>query len=500
MSLKIYNSVSSQKETFIPIVEGRVGMYVCGPTVYSDVHIGNVRTFVSFDMIYRYFLYLGYKVRYVRNITDVGHLEGDVDTGAEDKISKKARLEQVEPMEVVQRYTLGFHHVMRLFNTLDPSIEPRATGHILEQIEMVQKIMDKGYAYEVDGSVYFDTVKLIKEADVYGKLSGRKVEDLLVETRELKKQNEKRNPADFAIWIKAEENHLLRWNAPWSEGFPGWHLECSVMSTKYLGERFDIHGGGNDLKFPHHENEIAQHYGACGNTPANYWIHTNMLLMNGRKMSKSEGNFITPEQLFSGESEHITKAYSPMAVKFFFLQAHYGSTLDLNDASLSGAEKGYKRLLEAYNTLNQLSSEIPKSEKPLATEIEEGIKAAFEEMDDDFNVPKSLARLFEMCTTINKMADGQLDVNDAGQHSLDVAKKGFKNLLFDIYGLADESAAATDDHMNQLDGLMKLVIDMRQQARQNKDWPTSDKIRDTLAAIDIELKDGKEGTKWAIGK
>ncbi len=499
MSLKINNSVSGQKETFIPIVEGRVGMYVCGPTVYSDVHIGNVRTFVSFDMIYRYLLHLGYKVRYVRNITDVGHLEGDVDTGAEDKISKKARLEQVEPMEVVQRYTLGFHHVMRLFNTLDPNIEPRATGHILEQIEMVQKIMDKGYAYEVDGSVYFDTVKLIKEADVYGKLSGRKVEDLLVETRELKKQNEKRNPADFAIWIKAEENHLLRWNAPWSEGFPGWHLECSVMSTKYLGERFDIHGGGNDLKFPHHENEIAQHYGACGNTPANYWIHTNMLLMNGRKMSKSEGNFITPEQLFSGESEHISKAYSPMTVKFFFLQAHYGSTLDLNDASLSGAEKGYKRLLEAYNTLNQLSSEIPRSDKPLAIEIEEGIKSAFEEMDDDFNVPKSLARLFEMCTTINKMADGQLDVNDAGQYSLDIAKKGFKNLLFDIYGLADESAAATDDHMNQLDGLMKLVIDMRQQARQNKDWPTSDKIRDTLAAIDIELKDGKEGTKWAIG-
>ena len=500
MSLKINNSVSSQKETFIPIVEGHAGMYVCGPTVYSDVHIGNCRTFVSFDMIYRYLLHLGYKVRYVRNITDVGHLEGDVDTGAEDKISKKARLEQLEPMEVVQRYTNGFHHVMRLFNTLDPSIEPRATGHILEQIEMVQKIMDKGYAYEVDGSVYFDTVRLIREADVYGKLSGRKVEELLVETRELKKQDEKRHPADFAIWIKAEENHLLRWNAPWSEGFPGWHLECSVMSTKYLGERFDIHGGGNDLKFPHHENEIAQHYGACGNTPANYWIHTNMLLMNGRKMSKSEGNYITPEQLFTGDSEHISKAYSPMAVKFFFLQAHYGSTLDLNDASLSGAEKGYKRLLEAYQTLSQLTSEIPKSDKPLAKEIEEGIKTAFEEMDDDFNVPKSLARLFEMCTTINKMADGQLNVNDAGQQSLDIAKKGFKNLLFDIYGLSDESATATDDHMNQLDGLMKLVIDMRQQARQNKDWTTSDKIRDTLAAIDIELKDGKEGTKWAVGK
>lgn len=473
-------------------------MYVCGPTVYSDVHIGNCRTFVSFDMIYRYLLHLGYKVRYVRNITDVGHLEGDVDTGAEDKISKKARVEQLEPMEVVQRYTNGFHHMMRLFNTLDPSIEPRATGHILEQIELVQKIMDKGYAYEVDGSVYFDTAKLIKEADIYGKLSGRKVEDLLVETRELKKQDEKRNPADFAIWIKAEENHLLRWNAPWSEGFPGWHLECSVMSTKYLGERFDIHGGGNDLKFPHHENEIAQHYGACGNTPCNYWIHTNMLLMNGRKMSKSEGNYITPDQLFTGESEHVSKAYSPMAVRFFFLQAHYGSTLDLNDASLGAAEKGCRRLFDTYHTLEKLSSGIKDSDKPLAKEIEDGIKSAFEEMDDDFNVPKSLARLFELCSTINKMADGQFNVDDAGQHALDIAKNGFKTLLFDVFGLSDESALATDDHMSQLDGLMQLVIDMRQQARQNKDWPTSDKIRDTLAAIDIELKDGKEGTKWAV--
>lgn len=473
-------------------------MYVCGPTVYSDVHIGNCRTFVSFDMIYRYLLHLGYKVRYVRNITDVGHLEGDLDTGAEDKISKKARLEQLEPMEVVQRYTNGFHHMMRLFNTLDPSIEPRATGHILEQIELVRKIMDKGYAYEVDGSVYFDTAKLIKVADIYGKLSGRKVEELLVETRELKKQDEKRHPADFAIWIKAEEKHLLRWNAPWSEGFPGWHLECSVMSTKYLGERFDIHGGGNDLKFPHHENEIAQHYGACGNTPCNYWIHTNMLLMNGRKMSKSEGNYITPDQLFTGESEHVSKAYSPMAVRFFFLQAHYGSTLDLNDASLGAAEKGCRRLFDAYHTLEKLSSGIKKSDKPLAKELEEGIKSAFEEMDDDFNVPKSLARLFELCSTINKMADGQLNVDDAGQDALDVAKNGFKTLLIDVFGLSDESAMAADDHMSQLDGLMQLVIDMRQQARQNKDWSTSDKIRDTLAAIDIELKDGKEGTKWAV--
>lgn len=473
-------------------------MYVCGPTVYNDVHIGNCRTFVSFDLIYRYLMYLGYKVRYVRNITDVGHLEGDVDSNAEDKISKKARLEQLEPMEIVQKYTNGFHAIMRRFNTLEPSIEPRATGHILEQIEMVEAILKRGYAYEANGSVYFDTNKLLRDTDVYGKLSGRKVEDLLVETRELKNQDEKRHPADFAIWIKADERHLLRWNAPWSEGFPGWHLECSVMSTKYLGERFDIHGGGNDLKFPHHENEIAQSYGACGNTPANYWLHSNMLLLNGKKMSKSEGNNITPSQLFTGESEHISKAYSAMTLRFFFLQAHYSSTLDLNDVSLLAAEKGYKRLMDAYNTLCKLSSTVPESNHALATELESGIQSAFEEMNDDFNAPKAMARLFELCTTINKMADGQLRVDDAGQKAIDTVRKGFGDLLFTIFGLFDEAAAGMDDHMAQLQGLMNLVIDMRQQARETKDWPTSDKIRDTLNAISIELKDGKEGTSWTI--
>ena len=500
MSLKIYNSISGSKEEFKPILEGRIGMYVCGPTVYSDVHIGNCRTFVSFDVIYRHLLHLGYTVRYVRNITDVGHLEGDVDSNAEDKISKKARLEQLEPMEIVQKYTNGFHQMMRRFNTLDPSIEPRATGHILEQIEMVEAIMNRGYGYEANGSVYFDTNKLLREADVYGKLSGRKVEDLLVETRDLKNQDEKRHPSDFAIWIKADERHLLRWNAPWSNGFPGWHLECSVMSTKYLGERFDIHGGGNDLKFPHHENEIAQSYGACGNTPANYWIHSNMLLLNGKKMAKSEGNFITPTQLFTGDSPHITKSYSPMVVRFFFLQAHYASTLDLNDTALGASEKGYNRLMEVYNTLMQLNSATPVANTALANELKQGIRDAFEEMDDDFNVPKSLARLFELSTTINKLADGQLSPDDAGQEALDEVKKGFTTLLFDVFGLMDESAMASDDHMAQLDGLMQLVIDMRQQAREHKDWTTSDKIRDTLNAIEIELKDGKEGTKWSLKK
>ncbi len=498
MNLKVYNSYTGQKEEFIPIIEGRIGMYVCGPTVYSDVHIGNCRTFVSFDVIYRYLLHLGYKVRYVRNITDVGHLEGDADSNAEDKISKKARLEQLEPMEVVQRYTNGFHDMMRRFNLLDPSIEPRATGHILEQIEMVETIMERGYAYEVEGSVYFDVAKLLKDADVYGKLSGRKVDDLLVETRDLKNQDEKRHPSDFAIWIKADERHLLRWNAPWSEGFPGWHLECSVMSTKYLGETFDIHGGGNDLKFPHHENEVAQSYGACGHAPANYWLHSNMLLLNGRKMSKSEGNNITPEQLFTGDSPHISKSYSAMSLRFFFLQAHYSSTLDLNDASLSAAEKGYRRLMDTNRTLQKLTSNTATSDSALATEIREGIAAAFEELNDDFNVPKSMARLFELCSIINKMQDGQLNTDDAGVESLTLLQNGFTTLLFDIYGLKDESAIGSDDHMEQLDGLMQLVIDMRQTARQNKDWSTSDKIRDTLTAIDIELKDGKDGTAWEI--
>ena len=498
MSLRIYNSYTGSKEDFKPIVEGRIGMYVCGPTVYNDVHIGNCRTFVSFDVIYRYLMYSGYKVRYVRNITDVGHLEGDLDSNAEDKISKRARLEQIEPMEIVQKYMNGFHYMMKRFNNLEPSIEPRATGHILEQIEMVTEIMNRGYAYEVDGSVYFDVAKMLQDSDIYGKLSGRKVDELLVETRELKNQGEKRHPADFAIWIKADERHLLRWNAPWSDGFPGWHLECSVMSTKYLGETFDIHGGGNDLKFPHHENEIAQSFGACGHTPANYWIHSNMLLLNGKKMSKSEGNNITPEQLFTGDSEHISKAYSAMTLRFFFLQAHYSSTLDLNDASLQSAEKGYARLLEAYNTLSRLSTSVEKTDSPLAKELEEGIQSAFAEMDDDFNVPKALARLFELCPLINKLSEGQLNPDDAGQHAIDVAKKGFEELLFGIFGLKDENAEGAEDHMQQLDGLMQLVIDIRQQARQNKDWATSDKIRDTLAAIEIELKDGKEGTSWKI--
>ncbi len=491
----IYNSLTRKKEAFNPIIEGRIGMYVCGPTVYSDVHLGNCRTFVSFDVIYRYLLHLGYTVRYVRNITDVGHLEGDADSGAEDKISKKARLEQLEPMEVVQHYTNGFHKMMQIFNALPPSIEPRATGHIIEQIEMVQEIIDNGFAYEKNGSVYFDTIKFAKSNDAYGKLSGRVIDDLLVETRDLKNQAEKNHPSDFAIWIKADPSHLMRWNSPWSVGFPGWHLECSVMSTKYLGKTFDIHGGGNDLKFPHHENEIAQNFGACKCAPANYWTHTNMLLMNGKKMSKSDGNSITPEELFTGNSEHISKGYSPMVIRFFMLQSHYRSTLDLTDAALLAGEKGYRRLMEANDVLMKLENATGSTDTEFDKEINSLINQAFEHMSDDFNTPMALARLFELVPKINGLKDGHLSLTDISADTLKRLKETFKVFIYDIFGLKDESLAATNGN-GTMDGLMNLIIDIRQSARANKDWGTSDKIRDTLNELKILLKDGKDGTSW----
>ena len=493
-TLQVYNSLSRKKEIFKPIKDGRIGMYVCGPTVYSDVHLGNCRTFVSFDIIYRYLMYLGYQVRYVRNITDVGHLVGDVDTGGEDKIAEKARLQQIEPMEVVQKYMNGFHEMMTVFNTLPPSIEPRATGHIIEQIEMVQSIIDNGYAYVKNGSVYFDTIKFAKENEVYGKLSGRIIEELISESRDdLKNQEEKNNPADFAIWIKASPTHLMHWNSPWSVGFPGWHLECSAMSTKYLGQTFDIHGGGNDLKFPHHENEVAQNHGACGCAPAKYWLHTNMLLMNGRKMSKSEDNSITPQELFTGESDHISKGYSPMMIRFFMLQSHYRSTLDLSDEALLAAEKGYKRLMEGNKTLQGLDYAGNETEGELDKELNGLIDLVFQEMNDDFNTPKALARLFELVPKVNGLKDGHLSFNDITSYTWDRLKSTFQVFIYDIFGLSDE------EHGNEngaMDGLMNLIIDLRQGARSNKDWGTSDKIRDTLAALKIQLKDGKEGTTW----
>ncbi len=491
-TLKVYNSLTRKKEEFKPINEGYIGMYVCGPTVYSDVHLGNCRTFVSFDIIYRYLLYLGYKVRYVRNITDVGHLLDD----GEDRILKGARLEQLEPMEVVQKYANGFHEMMDVFNTKKPSIEPRATGHIIEQIEMVQQIIDNGYGYERNGSVYFDTLKFAKAEKEYGKLSGRIIDDLLSETRDnLKNQGEKNHPSDFAIWMKAAPEHIMKWNSPWSVGFPGWHLECSAMSTKYLGKTFDIHGGGNDLKFPHHENEIAQNMGACSCQPANYWLHTNMLLMNGRKMSKSDGNTISPEELFSGESPHVTKGYSPMVVRFFFLQSHYSSPNDLSDTALQGAEKGYKRLMEAYRTLNGLTTE-GKGDS-MDEEINQLIESAFLDMDEDFNTPMALAKMFELVPKINSFKEGRLDINQLSEEALNNLKTSFKGFLFDIFGLKDDMESA-QGNSGAMDGLMELVIDLRQSARANKDWPTSDKIRDKLNELNIQLKDGKDGTDWTI--
>lgn len=486
--LHLQNSLTRQKEIFKPIEEGFVGMYVCGPTVYSDVHLGNVRTFVSFDIMYRFLLFLGYKVRYVRNITDVGHLLDD----GEDRISKGARLDKLEPMEVVQKYSNGFHKMMDIFNTLKPSIEPRATQHIVEQIEMVQDIIKNGYAYEANGSVYFDTVKFHEKEKCYGKLSGRIIEDLLTETRDLKNQSEKRHPSDFAIWMKAAPEHLMKWNSPWSVGFPGWHLECSVMSTKYLGSTFDIHGGGNDLKFPHHENEVAQNVGACGCQPCNYWLHTNMLLMNGRKMSKSDGNTITPDQLFTGDSPHITKAYSPMVIKFFMLQSHYSSTNDLTDGGLLAAEKGYRRIMDAVKVLDSLQTTGAGNSE------DQGILGPLDqfvtEMCDDFNTPKAIAQLFELVTKINSYKEGHLDINQVSQVTLDLFKSKFAIYLSEVLGLSTESDGGDDKSM---DGVMQLVLELRHQARADKNWAMSDKIRDSLAALNIVVKDGKEGSTWS---
>ena len=493
-NLTLYNSLSRKKEKFEPIKEGMVGMYVCGPTVYSDVHLGNCRSFVSFDIIYRYLMHIGYKVRYVRNITDVGHLVGDVDTGAEDKIAKKARLEQLEPMEVVQHYANGFHDMMRIFNVLPPSIEPRATAHIIEQIEMVQDIIDNGFAYERNGSVYFDTPKFIKEKGMYGDLSGRKVDELLEETRDLKNQSEKNDASDFAIWIKADPTHLMRWKSPWSVGFPGWHLECSVMSTKYLGKTFDIHGGGSDLKFPHHENEIAQNVGACNCAPANYWLHGNMLLMNGRKMSKSDNNSITPEELFTGNSEHISKGYSPNAIRFFMLQTHYRSTLDLTDEGLLAAEKGYKRMMEAQKTLSGMSSTTAESNSALDKEINGLLDETVNHMNDDFNTPRALASLFELVTKINGLRDGHLKMEEVAATTLGRMKTTYHSFIYDIFGLKDETQESGGSGV--LDGLMSLILDIRADSREKKDWGTSDKIRDTLKELEITVKDGKEGTTW----
>ncbi len=487
--LTVYNSLAREKQLFKPIHAGYVGMYVCGPTVYNDVHLGNCRSFVSFDIIFRTFQYLGYKVRYVRNITDVGHLLDD----GEDRIAKGARLEQLEPMEIVQKYTNGFHDIMRVFNALPPSIEPRATQHIIEQIEMVKAILENGFAYEKNGSVYFDVPKFAKETGHYGDLSGRVIDDLLQETRDLKRQDEKNHPADFAIWMKADPEHIMRWPSPWGEGFPGWHLECSAMSTKYLGKTFDIHGGGSDLKFPHHENEIAQNFGSCGCAPANYWLHGNMLLLNGRKMSKSEGNTISPEQLFTGDSPLISKGYTPMVIRFFMLMAHYRSTLDITDEALQAAEKGYKRMMDAWQSLDGLKG-TGQTPSDIDQEILATLDGAIANLCDDFNTPMALAKLFEVVPRINGLIGGQIQQDQIQQSTLVQTKQVMGDLLFMVFGLREEERAGGAS--GTLDALMALILDLRQSARANKDWPTADKIRDGLNEAGIVVKDGAEGSSW----
>ena len=462
-----------------------VGMYVCGPTVYSDVHLGNVRTFLTFDIVYRYLQFIGYKVRYVRNITDVGHLVGDGDTG-EDKIAKKAKLENLEPMEIVQKYTNGFHDVMRIFNILNPSIEPTATGHIVEQIEMIQEIIDNGYAYESNGSVYFD-VRKFNEKYPYGKLSGRVIDELYTNTRELDGQDEKRDALDFAIWKKAEPSHLMQWNSPWGKGFPGWHLECSVMSTKYLGKTFDIHGGGMDLKFPHHECEIAQNVGAHGHEPVRYWMHGNMLTVNGRKMAKSEGNGFTPEELITGNHKLLDKGYSPMTVRFFMLQGHYASTLDFSNEALQAAERGFKRMTAAMENFGKLPAS-PSSDE----DITAWAKQCYEAMNDDFNTPVLISNLFEGVRIINSVKEGLIKLTQA---DIDLLTKTFVAFFDQVLGLTIEASAGNNELTEQL---MQFIIRLRANAKANKDFATSDMIRDELGKIKIQIKDTKEGSTWAI--
>jgi len=481
-NLVVYNTLTRKKEPFEPLNAPFVGMYVCGPTVYSDVHLGNCRTFVSFDLIYRYLLHLEFKVRYVRNITDAGHLEGDRDEG-DDKFSKKARLEQLEPMEIVQRYTIGFHDVMQVFNTLPPNIEPTATGHIAEQIEMIKEIIENGFAYEVNGSVYFDVQKYSKENN-YTILTNRNMDELLTHTRELGGQDEKRGRLDFALWIKAKPEHIMRWPSPWGWGFPGWHIECSAMSSKYLGESFDIHGGGMDLAATHHTNEIAQSQ-ACNHTsPAKYWLHTNMLTVNGARMSKSSGNGFLPHELFTGEHPLLTRGYSPMAVRFFMLQAHYRSTLDFSNDALEASDKGFKRLMNACALLDKL-----KASEKSDVDISSISQRCYDAMNDDFNSPVVIAELFESARIINSVYDGKSALSEK---DLSALKSLINTFVFDILGLKEETSQ-TDD----VSQLMDFILKLRLEAKSNKDYATSDKIRIGLQELGIQLKDSKDGSTWS---
>ena len=484
-SLFIYNTLTHRKELFKPLHAPHVGLYVCGPTVYGDGHLGHARPAITFDVLYRYLTHLGYKVRYVRNITDVGHLEHDADEG-EDKIAKKARLEKLEPMEVVQHYTLRYHKAMERLNVLPPSIEPHASGHIIEQIAFVQKILDAGYAYVSEGSVYFDVEKYNRDHH-YGKLSGRNIDELLETTRELDGQTEKPRSIDFALWKKAAPEHIMHWPSPWSEGFPGWHMECSAMGTKYLGEEFDIHGGGMDLMFPHHECEIAQSVAALGHETVHYWMHNNMITINGQKMGKSLGNFITLDEFFTGSHPLLTQAYAPMTIRFFILQAHYRSTVDFSNEALQASEKGLARLMEAYERLQKI---VPAAQSTIDVN---GLRGRCEEaMCDDLNTPIVISHLFDACKAINTIADGKATITAA---DLEELKATFKLFVEDILGLqtADNSTDNTA-YKKAVD----LLLEIRRQAKQNKDWATSDKIRNELTAIGFTIKDTKDGFEWSI--
>ncbi len=486
--LFIYNTLSRKKEEFKPLVEGKVGLYVCGPTVYSDSHLGHARPNITFDLLFRYLTFLGYKVRYVRNITDVGHLENEAEESGEDKIGKKARLEQLEPMEVVQKYLNSFVHNMENLNVLPPSIEPRASGHIIEQQQMVQEILDNGFAYESKGSVYFDVEKYNQKYK-YGILSGRNLDDIKTNTRELDGQSEKKNSFDFALWKKASPEHIMRWPSKWSEGFPGWHLECSVMSTKYLGEQFDIHGGGMDLTFPHHECEIAQNVASNGREAVRYWMHNNMITINGQKMARSLGNFITLKELFSGKHAMLQQAYSPMTIRFFILQAHYRSTIDFSNEALQASEKGLERLMASVKTLGELSASDQST-----VDVASLKDKCFAALSDDLNSPVAIAHLFDGVKMINSIKAGNEKIS-AGD--LEELKTFYQNIVFDVLGLKEEEAADAGDNQ-ALAGAMELLINLRRDAKANKDWATADKIRDDLSAIGIELKDTKDGVEWSL--
>mgnify|MGYP000305462913 FL=1 len=488
--ISIYNTLTRKKEQFIPLHEPHVGMYVCGPTVYGDAHLGHARPAITFDLLFRYLTHIGYKVRYVRNITDVGHLEHDADDG-EDKIAKKARLEQLEPMEVVQYYLNRYHHAMEALNVLPPSIEPHASGHIIEQIELVKKILDNGYAYESEGSVSFD-VEQYNKAPNYVVLSGRNIDDMLNTTRALDGQDEKRNPIDFALWKCAQPEHIMRWPSPWSDGFPGWHCECTAMGKKYLGEHFDIHGGGMDLIFPHHECEIAQAVASQGEDMVHYWMHNNMITINGQKMGKSLGNFITLEEFFTGDNKMLSQAYSPMTIRFFILQAHYRSTVDFSNEALQAAEKGLERLMDAYNHLMKL-----KASDVSTVDVKDLRRKCYDAMNDDLNSPIVIAHLFDAARAINSVKDGKATIS---AEDLKELQDVFHTFVFDILGIKDEAASGGSNNNEAFGKAMDLLLTIRQQAKANKDWATSDKIRNELTAIGFDIKDTKDGAEWKLSK